>query len=410
MSDFGGGDWKSVWFGNWHKEPGGREVSAETRPKPEPAGHGQAPRHISASRFTVQYSQYEQQRGQPNHGQHGQSVRRYTGAMTFNFLQVSPVAFPPLPQMNSSMNERRGGSGAMEGLRHPQVKELLTLYDRLYTTEFRSVIQRTLCRLAQHVNDDQVFLNLHHLPRLPSDEQQWEGSDGSSSSLLSWGRREDSGARAQAALMEQLYDALCRRSNLSNLVFVLGLKLTHMYRQRLAQAKEREEESSSTPSSLSSSTSYSAAPRPADVIQNAQHQLIVGIMLANKYTEDRPHSNAAWSRITGLPAETVNRLEASFLRVLGHKLFVEEAEFKEWMLVLSRLLNWIPEQQRHVWQNHGNPGFQPGQLSGGMPGLRFPTYMRKLAERRPSEGLPREDPVDSRPSFQAARSQRPPGL
>jgi hypothetical protein len=390
-----GGDWKSVWFGSWHKEPGGEEVRTVTRPRPEPAAPTQS--STTTSRFTVQHHSHEQ------HQQHQQQIRRYTSwTTTFNFLQVSPVNFPVIPQVHEQRT-----TGASAALRHPQVKELLVLYDRIHSTEFRAVIQMTMGRLAQHVDDDQIFLNLNDIERLPV-EEQWDegGADGSSSSLLSFGgRREESRGRAQATLMRQLYDALCRRSNLSNLVFVVGLKFTQMYRQRLAQAqRDSESDSSSTPSSLSSTRSVTV--NPADVIQNAQHQLIVGIMLANKYTEDRPHSNAAWSRITGLPSETVNRLEAAFLRVLGHKMFIEEIEFKDWLLTLSRLLDWIPAQQRHLWQTSMNTGMQSTHLGvGGGHGLRFPTYVRKLAERRPSEGIGME-----RPNVQGARSQHPPGL
>lgn len=387
----GGGDWKSVWFSNWHKEPGGEEVRTVTRPRPEPAAPSA---QRQTSRFTVQYNGHEQQH----------HVRRYasstTTTTTFNFLQVSPVNFPAIPQVHHTATEHHRSTGMSPALRHPQVKELLVLYDRIHSTEFRAVIQMTMGRVAQHVNDDQIFLNLHQIEQLPVDEQ-WD--DGSNSSLLSFaGRREESRGRAQATLMRQLYDALCRRSNLSNLVFVVGLKFTQMYRKCLAQS--RESENSSTPTSLSSTTSTSV--NPADIIQNPQHQLIVGIMLANKYTEDRPHSNAAWSRITGLPSETVNRLEAAFLRVLGHKMFIEEFEFKDWLLTLSRLLCWVPEHQRRLWQTSLDVPMQHNQIgAGGGLGLRFPTYVRKLAERRPSEGASL-----ARPSFQGSRSQHPPGL
>lgn len=70
----------------------------------------------------------------------------------------------------------------------------------------------------------------------------------------------------------------------------------------------------------------------------------VGLMLANKYTEDHPYTNKAWASIIGIPSREINIMEREFLAALNYELFVGQAEFQLWTVNLSRLFCWSRQQ------------------------------------------------------------------
>lgn len=270
------------------------------------------------SRFTVVYPE-------PNSGD-----RRYLPSnqsnrpshQSYNFLQVSPVFFKPVSGRPAELVPPSQSREHLTSASNPaQRQELMYLYEKLRHSEFRAVLIQSLPRLAVHIMDDAVFLNLDSLPFLPIEDSE-EGYDSDSS----WSQHQKtSGRRAAGTLLRDFFAALGARSGLTSMAFIIGLFFVHVYR-KCCHSNEAN-----------------------DTIKSSYHLLIIGTMLANKYTEDRPHSNASWARMTGFTVEVINRMESCFLRVIGHRIFVEEADFKKWVLCLSRLLDWVPRHQRMLW-------------------------------------------------------------
>jgi len=373
-----------------------------SREEEDPVGQGGVVEH--RGRFDLLYKTGHQ-KSLPSQqiGHHSQN-----GSGPFSFLQVSPIFYEVPSSSPSTLTTHRLANehDVIADCSTAQTKELLWLYERLNRDEFRAVLIRSLARLAGHIQDDPVFLNLTQLGVLPmEDVDNGQGYDSDSSwTRMAEGHPTSNGAsrRASGTLLKDLYRALGGRQNLSAMVFILGMKLVQIYRQCINQLKRVADPSTptsiSTPSSMTSSThSTATVTLPADVIRSPYHLVILGLMLANKYTEDRPHSNASWAHMTGMPVESLNRLEQLFLRTIRHRMFMGEGEFVEWMLSMSRLLEWVPHQQRTRWETGGIIEIQRGidgssmENEGWLHMSRFARYVKKTTggEETPARPSPK---------------------
>lgn len=70
---------------------------------------------------------------------------------------------------------------------------------------------------------------------------------------------------------------------------------------------------------------------------------VTSLMLASKYLNDRNASNSAWSRISGIPLDTLNKMEMKLLSFIEYKLHVEVDLFDRWIKFLfqpTKVLNY----------------------------------------------------------------------
>lgn len=58
---------------------------------------------------------------------------------------------------------------------------------------------------------------------------------------------------------------------------------------------------------------------------------VTSLMLASKYLNDRNASNSAWSRISGIQLESLNKMEMKLLSFIEYKLHVEVDLFDKWI-------------------------------------------------------------------------------
>lgn len=81
-------------------------------------------------------------------------------------------------------------------------------------------------------------------------------------------------------------------------------------------------------------------------------------MLASKYLNDRNASNSAWSRISGIPLETLNNMEMKLLSFIEYKLHVQVDLFNRWIKFLfqpTKISNYFnSEQQTSKNYNYNN--------------------------------------------------------
>lgn len=112
----------------------------------------------------------------------------------------------------------------------------------------------------------------------------------------------------------------------------------------------------------------------------------VCVMLASKYTEDKPLQNESWSRVIGLSLEQVNTMEMQVLQVMQHGLYVGPAEFDRWLNCLQSVMRLDHEHHQHLngtANDHPKNSDPPQQLS---PPIHPPTpdtgdnyYQRRLS-------------------------------
>lgn len=70
-------------------------------------------------------------------------------------------------------------------------------------------------------------------------------------------------------------------------------------------------------------------------------------MLSSKYLNDRNASNSAWARISGIPLETLNKMEMKLLSFIEYKLHVEVDLFDRWIKFLfqpTKLSNYFSSE------------------------------------------------------------------
>lgn len=91
--------------------------------------------------------------------------------------------------------------------------------------------------------------------------------------------------------------------------------------------------------------------------KNLKHARTIGIfeifvtalMLASKYLNDRNASNSAWSKISGIPLETLNKMEMKLLSFIEYKLHVEVDLFDRWIKFLfqpTKLATYFNSEQQ----------------------------------------------------------------
>lgn len=61
---------------------------------------------------------------------------------------------------------------------------------------------------------------------------------------------------------------------------------------------------------------------------------VASLMLATKYLNDRNASNSAWSRISGISLDTLNKMEMRLLSFIEYKLHIEVELFDKWIKFL----------------------------------------------------------------------------
>lgn len=66
---------------------------------------------------------------------------------------------------------------------------------------------------------------------------------------------------------------------------------------------------------------------------------VTSLMLSSKYLNDRNASNSAWSKISGIPLESLNIIEMKLLSVIEYKLHVEVDLFDRWIKFLFQPIN-----------------------------------------------------------------------
>ena len=84
---------------------------------------------------------------------------------------------------------------------------------------------------------------------------------------------------------------------------------------------------------------------------------VTALMLASKYLNDRNASNSAWSRISGIPLETLNKMEMKLLSFIEYKLHVEVDLFDRWIKFLfqpTKLANYFNSEQQINSDNDRN--------------------------------------------------------
>jgi hypothetical protein len=77
---------------------------------------------------------------------------------------------------------------------------------------------------------------------------------------------------------------------------------------------------------------------------------VTALMLSSKYLNDRNAANSAWANISGIPLETLNRMEMKLLSFIEYKLHVEVDLFDRWIKFLFQ-----PLPSTNIPQNLENP-------------------------------------------------------
>lgn len=236
---------------------------------------------------------------------------------------------------------------------------------------FKNLLAETLPSLGPFIMDDRIFLNLDLMSKLPS----FYGADGL--------------GNGQADLyLRSAYRAIATRTKLSSSGFVIGMKLVQRYRRSI---NDRQKDGAK-----------SSRGNFVEPISSVYQLNMVALMVACKYTEDCPYSNKMWAQFTGLGCDQLNRLEQSFLVTIGHEIFLSDAEWRAWLLCLSKLCGWVPEAHRQAWQWSSVPSIYPplksvhsdDKTSSPSGGSRFEQYLRRVqqAQDNRSEERRSKDP------------------
>jgi len=64
--------------------------------------------------------------------------------------------------------------------------------------------------------------------------------------------------------------------------------------------------------------------------------LLISLILANKYLNDKSYSNRAWGTITGLSPLEISRLELEFLNVIEHRLNIPAKIFADFGAIVTK--------------------------------------------------------------------------
>ena len=60
-------------------------------------------------------------------------------------------------------------------------------------------------------------------------------------------------------------------------------------------------------------------------------------MIAIKYNEDDIHSNKYYAKVVGISQEDLDRMELSFVKLLGFEMFVKEEEYEHYENYLKKM-------------------------------------------------------------------------
>ncbi len=112
------------------------------------------------------------------------------------------------------------------------------------------------------------------------------------------------------------------QADVSYTVLIVALLYALRYRQGLAQ----------TPGPIGRSsrrrTAYAAAPFSRDLV------LLGALVLASKYVNDHPQSNAHWAAVLGVSADVMNLVERTVLVGMRYRMHVAPAGFSAWVSFL----------------------------------------------------------------------------
>ncbi len=92
---------------------------------------------------------------------------------------------------------------------------------------------------------------------------------------------------------------------------------------------------------------------------NLYEIFVVALVLSSKYLNDRNASNSAWSRISGISLENLNRMEMLLLSVIEYRLHVEVDLFNRWVKFLfqpTRMNNFYSSNFGIVESDDLDPG------------------------------------------------------
>ena len=75
----------------------------------------------------------------------------------------------------------------------------------------------------------------------------------------------------------------------------------------------------------------------SQAIQCGRRMFLAALILASKYLQDRNYSARAWSKISGLNTQEINKNEMTFLLAVNWKLHVTEEVYKRWCECVAKL-------------------------------------------------------------------------
>lgn len=115
-------------------------------------------------------------------------------------------------------------------------------------------------------------------------------------------------------LTKRFVDSILSRTRISAVAFLLALFFIYRYR---------------------------SLPEGARGNPGSQYRMfVVGLLLAQKYTEDHPFSNRVWAQLAQMPAQHINVMEREFLANIDHRLSVELQDFQWWVVTLDGKFRW----------------------------------------------------------------------
>ncbi|KAJ1310780.1 hypothetical protein OPQ81_009301 [Rhizoctonia solani] len=76
---------------------------------------------------------------------------------------------------------------------------------------------------------------------------------------------------------------------------------------------------------------------------------VTALMLANKFLDDNTYTNKTWSDVSRISLVEINQMEKEFLNGLGHNLYVDQATYESWVLMLTGLIDAKDREREAYW-------------------------------------------------------------
>ncbi|KAF8761982.1 Cyclin [Rhizoctonia solani] len=76
---------------------------------------------------------------------------------------------------------------------------------------------------------------------------------------------------------------------------------------------------------------------------------VTALMLANKFLDDNTYTNKTWSDVSRISLAEINQMEKEFLSGLGHSLYVDQATYESWVLMLTGLIDAKDRETEAYW-------------------------------------------------------------